>query len=249
MIKRSRLFASIGAILFVSAMASPTGGFAAEGDAAEGSDGWGVTTALSDDAEATQQMGSFPEEAGEESTTNADSTERSLLTIASEISALVDPTEGAREVTADGENYGYAGLRVDHHTLTLFWVGEVPDNIARILDSAPPRSVFVVGATYTLFDMQVAARELIQSTDVTWPEGVSISMTGPRPEGDGVTLEYYTSNGLPIDKSAIQKSAARITDLKIFAEQVPGPHLSLSRQQDDSPYAGGDELGMDLLVQ
>lgn len=153
----------------------------------------------------------------------ADPVNEALVALAQRIYSIVDPTEGAKNVTADGEDYGYAGLRIhpDNGALDLYWVGEVPGHISALIADSPRISVSVLPARYTLFEMQDASLAVLESRTTSFADGVTVRLTGPRVEGDGIVMEYSRATESPSDAAGILEDATGIARMPVLAEEVP----------------------------
>ncbi len=146
-------------------------------------------------------------------------TQRDLLAVAEPLTALVDPTEGRRNETADGETYGYAGVAIDipNSTVDVYWVGEVEKKAQKILDGAPAGVIVDVHpAVYTQFEMR-DAREAVSDAafETELVEGLRIDLIGPSIDGSGLDVEYYGSG----DVDALLEKVSDIAGMPVNARE------------------------------
>lgn len=150
-----------------------------------------------------------------------------LLEIAQPIQAIADPTDGAENRSADGIIYGLAGLRItpENYELQLFWKGDVPPNIQKILDSAPDRVlVTIIPARFNTHEMwnavddvmaeQARAGELVPGVTL---EGGAITL-----DGSGISMAYSLDSLTPGvgDERAISKVAGMPVTLVPLSQNV-----------------------------
>lgn len=170
-----------------------------------------------------------------------------LLEVAHRIFDVVDPTEGAENVTGDGAEYGYAGLSIDPSTstLTLYWRGEIESPIQQILDQRDLSvAIEIVPAEYTLFEMQDAALGLIADSGAGGDQTpLRLALVGARTQGDGIVVEYYIEGSrheAENDLGALIEQNTRSSGVRAFLVEVPAAYEELvERQHDISPYQGG----------
>ena len=116
-----------------------------------------------------------------------------VMEVVDPLLALVNPTEGGERVTADGAEYGYAGVIVDPvaREVDVYWVGSVEAKAQRILDRAPSEvTLNVRDAKYTVFEMQDAVDRLPGMTVDDTSGDLTIVASGPEADGSGVWVEY-----------------------------------------------------------
>ncbi len=162
--------------------------------------------------------------------------------MAQELLDLVDPTGGNAQVTQDGLEYGYAGMRMilEERTLRVWWVGEVPDTVTKVLDQIPDGDrVEVVPAKFTLFDEERAALRLMASERVKpLAEETQLDLVTPLENGSGLEVTYRTV-GTEVDDE-VAAAAGVVAGIPVAAHvEASGNKLLTARWADGSPWHGG----------
>ncbi|WP_119697085.1 hypothetical protein [Microbacterium halotolerans] len=170
-----------------------------------------------------------------------------VMEVVDPLLALVNPTEGGERVTADGAEYGYAGVIVDPvaREVDVYWVGSVEAKAQRILDRAPSEvTLNVRDAKYTVFEMQEAVERLPGMTVDDASGDLTIVASGPEADGSGVWVEY-SGDGVQKfssqseDRKAVSAAADREIDVDITSVDVGEELTPAARWNGDAPYEGG----------
>ena len=162
-----------------------------------------------------------------------------VMAVVQPVLDLVNPNEGGSRVSADGVEYGYAGVMVDPvaRVVDLFWVGEVAVDVQRMLDDAPSEvTVRVHPAKFTLFEMLDAVDRVVgMPIDESGASSSMISAAGPDTSGNGIWVEY-TGTAAPDTVAAL---AARLAKVDITTVSVGQEIQSTARWNGTAPYKGG----------
>ncbi|WP_022880695.1 hypothetical protein [Gryllotalpicola ginsengisoli] len=127
---------------------------------------------------------------------------------------LVDPTQGGELVTADGEDYGFAGTVMSGSDLHVFWVGKVPSNVQQLL--APAGShVHLHEAQWTLFEQERAGNRV--GAELAEIDS-RIQLVGPI-AGQGICLSIAVDDGTAVPTAVLEK-AERIAGMPVAAQAI-----------------------------
>jgi hypothetical protein len=117
--------------------------------------------------------------------------------------------------TLDGEPNGFGSLILenDRPALTLYWKGEVPASISRMIAEHPGIDVTVRDAAFSNVEL-VTARDVIadQLNKELDGRGTLVKI-GPDTRARGLVIHVYTEHGLT--ENDIRKAVARITPVPL----------------------------------
>jgi hypothetical protein len=151
-----------------------------------------------------------------------------LLTAQNQLTATADSiVKAAGSSTETG--YGSIRLSVGDNRLTVYWKGQVPQQVQSAIDARPAGMTVNVSPTnYSLTDLQQQMTSLSSRAPAA---GIKLTSVGPKPDSSG--LQATVDGDITQAKEKLQSSIP----LTITSGKAADPMFS--RDADTTPYWGG----------
>jgi len=143
------------------------------------------------------------------------------IAIADQLEPLVQKLQAAAGdeetliATVDGEPNGFGSLILesDRPALTLYWKGEVPASISRIIAEHPEIDVDVRDAAFSNHELLAARDAIADQLNKELDGRGTLVMVGPDSHARGIVIHIYTEHGLT--ENDIRQAVARITPVPL----------------------------------
>ena len=142
----------------------------------------------------------------------------------------------------DGEPNGYAGFSVDYDKLRvdLYWVGDLPATLKKLIDAHPDVEVVPHAASYTQREMIEARDHVVEQREAVKGTLGELLTVGPDYQGRG--LKIRTASEVEIVRTEATSALKDITSVPVFSIESRVDGLTTfagGRQNDTTPHYGG----------
>lgn len=201
-----------------------------------------------DDDKNGTPAGTDPDKAESEVPAQTRERQERLTAVAELINAAVDPTETGRPTVEGSEGYLFLRLSLGDDKLLLYWKGDLPENLQKIISSHPEAQVEVREAPYTAIEYMDAQDQLLAAANKVAETQEGVQVVAIEHVGDLTGFKViFVDPKHSVKKSTVEDLAPAASQLGIsvdfaYVDDAGDTGLASTRQNDSYPWWGGAQI-------